>query len=120
MGRLAGEFPLGFVHGIWRSRLRAGLSLQDLFWAHNATYAAVRSSRRSLARFEKRQYLAVVSSAQFRKAVLDKLHHLAPVELVLADGLRDEGETGSVAGLHQLAGAVGLRPDVSGFLNGRV
>jgi hypothetical protein len=79
-----------------------------------------RAFRRSLARFEERQHLAVVRAPQLRKAVLDKLHHLAPVELVLADGLRDEGETGSVAGLHQLAGAVGLRPDVSGFLNGRV
>ena len=80
----------------------------------------VRSSRRSLARFEKRQYLAVVSSAQFRKAVLDKLHHLTPVELVLFDGLCDEGEAGPAAGLYQLAGAVGLYPDVTGFLNGRL
>src|ERR1700691_4104747 len=75
--------------------------------------AAVRSSRRLLVRFEKRQYLAVVSSAQFRKAVLDKLHHLTPVELVLFDGLCDEGEAGFAAGLYQLAGAVGLYPDVT-------
>jgi len=39
-----------------------------------------------------------------------KLHHLAPVEPVLFDGLRNECEAGLVAGLHQLAGTVGLHP----------
>ena len=45
-----------------------------------------------------------------------QLHHLAPLEFVL----RDEGEAGSAAGFHQLAGAVGLHPDVAGFFNGRL
>jgi len=52
---------------------------------------------KSQARLEKRQYLVVVSAAQFREAVLGKLDHLAAVELVLFDGPRDEGEPGFVA-----------------------
>src|ERR1019366_824814 len=75
---------------------------------------------RSLTRFEKGQYLAVVRAAQFRKAVMDKLHHLMPVEFVLLDGLRDESEAGLAAGLYQLLGAVGPHPDIAGFLNGRL
>ena len=66
----------------------------------SAVHAAGWSPRRSQARLQKRQYLFVVSAAQFREAVLDKLARGGRTCFVF-DGLRDEDEVGaaSVRGL---------------------
>lgn len=60
--------------------------------AMSPSHGLLRSSFGSLARFEERQHFAVVRAAQIGKALLNESHHFRPVEPILLDGLRDEGE----------------------------